>query len=77
MPLPRVRFTVRRLMVAVAIVAVTLAVEIAIVGITWHVHSAIYYIDKPPLPLMIAVAAVPAVLAMLYPSPSDPPEPEG
>ena len=95
MRLPRTRFTIKRIMIATAMVAVTLAAEIAIVGIACHGESAIYsivrrgrlttsrsriawhgkweiyYFDEPPLPLMIAVAAVPGVLAIFYPSRPD------
>jgi hypothetical protein len=68
-----VRFTVPRLLIAVLIAAITLVVEMAVFDAGWRGQSSIYYIDRPPLPLMIVAAAVPGLLAILCPSPRNRP----
>jgi hypothetical protein len=65
-------------MIATALMAIVLAAEIAIVdhlhrvGLIWFGGAGIYYVGKPSWTLMIAVAAVPALITMIYPGSPEP-----
>lgn len=82
MRLPRVRFTLSRLMVAVAVVAIVLGGEIAIVewsnpvGVIYQRTGTIYYFDRPPMLAMIACATLFGFFAMFCPSPAGPNQPK-
>jgi hypothetical protein len=64
---PHSRFTIKRLMIAMGTFAMALSVELAVFDSLWHTQTAIIYIERPPWPIMIAVAAVPGMFALSFP----------